>query len=755
MQMMGTRAKGLGIALVGLVVVGACRPTQGQQAGGDQPGRAGVPQRGEAVKPGARTLPSLLPASGECLGPDVGAPPAPRVKPYTIGEDLGGLANPRARDLFAALRGTGRQKLARNLFTVAPYHAEQLFYIYQTLDDAFEDGIQTVPLVTVDGFLHLYHYVFDYSLRVLERERLTAAAEGLTRQMAAAAEEAYGAAPSGMAREAATRAWAYFLVGSALLSDTQPPQTPATELANLELGLIREHAGIQPSPLLGCDLDYSQFIPRGHYTRGEDLKRYFLGMTWYGQASWQFPRDLEKLSDKQREDLALSAATSALVAKLLLGRSSASDDLWHGIYEPIRWFVGGATDATPPDLWPLVQEAYGGEPTLEQLGGKAAALRLAALVAERIEPPPLQSASNKPFEHTPAIMRFMPQRFIPDSYAMQLVMFDRVGVWPRGRFLPKGLDVMSALGSNRAYQILTQVYHEDRFENYATQMEAARRWMRERPAEQWVSNMYWGWLWVLAAVVEPKGEGWPSFMAREPWTDKQLWTALASWAELRHDTILYGQQPYGVAGAAPPGGPEEKPRPLAYVEPDVEAWRRLLVLADLTRQVLEAQGLLGEELRGAVDGTTERVRMLIEASEKELAGEPLDEEVYKELMALGYDLAALQLACVRAAGDSQARSWEEIPERVERHMAVVADVATDPNAAQVLEEAVGPAYVLCAVVPLEGKLYLAHGPVFSYWEFAWPMSDRLTDEKWQQMLEEGKAPPHPEWAAGFLVGPPK
>jgi len=707
------------------------------------------------VKLGAITAPALQPASGECVGPDVGAPPAPKLKPYTIGGDLAELTNARAVDLFSALRGTGRQRLARNLFVVAPYEAEQLFYIYQTLDDAFEDGIQTVPLITVDGFLHLYHYVFDYSLRALERERLIAAAEGLTRQMAGAAEEAHRAAPEGLAREAATRAWAYFLVGRALISDAQPPQTPATKLATQELDLVKGHAGIEPSPLLGWDLDYSQFIPRGHYTRGEDLKRYFLGMMWYGQASWQFPRDLEKLSDKQREDLALSAATSALVTKLLLGQRSASGDLWRGIYEPIRWFVGGATDATPLDLWPLVKEAYGGEPTLEQLGDKAAALKFAALVAERIEPPPLQSASNKLFEHTPAIMRFMPQRFIPDSYAMQLLMFDRVGVWPKGRFLPKGLDVMSALGSKRAYEILTEVYDEDRFENYTTQMEAARKWMRERPAEQWVSNMYWGWLWVLAAAVEPKGEGWPSFMAHEPWTDKQLWTALGSWAELRHDTILYGQQPYGVAGAAGPGETEQKPRPLAYVEPDVEAWRRLLVLADMTRQMLEAQGLLGEELRGAVDGTMENVRMLIEASEKQLAGEPLGEEVYKKLMALGYRLAALQLACVRAAGDSQARSWDEIPERVERNMAVVADVATDPNAAKVLEEAVGPAYVLCAVVPLEGKLYLAHGPVFSYWEFAWPMSDRLTDEKWQQMLEEGKAPPHPEWAAGFLAAPPQ
>ncbi|NBD34520.1 MAG: DUF3160 domain-containing protein, partial [Chloroflexi bacterium] len=30
--------------------------------------------------------------------------------------------------------------------------------------------------------------------------------------------------------------------------------------------------------------------------------------------------------------------------------------------------------------------------------------------------------------------------------------------------------------------------------------------------------------------------------------------------------------------------------------------------------------------------------------------------------------------------------------------------------------------------------------VFSYYEFPWAISDRLTDEAWRQMLEEGNAP---------------
>jgi hypothetical protein len=57
------------------------------------------------------------------------------------------------------------------------------------------------------------------------------------------------------------------------------------------------------------------------------------------------------------------------------------------------------------------------------------------------------------------------------------------------------------------------------------------------------------------------------------------------------------------------------------------------------------------------------------------------------------------------------------------------------------------------VVDEDGTLYLqvAKGGVFSYYEFAWPAEDRLTDEKWRQMLDEGQAPPPPAWIESFFT----
>jgi len=83
-------------------------------------------------------------------------------------------------------------------------------------------------------------------------------------------------------------------------------------------------------------------------------------------------------------------------------------------------------------------------------------------------------------------------------------------------------------------------------------------------------------------------------------------------------------------------------------------------------------------------------------------------------------------------------------------MAVVADVHT--SLGDTLEVGVGPAAEIFVVVPVGGKLYLTRGAMFSYHEFIHPASDRLTDEKWQEMIKEGKNPPQPEWTNSFMAG---
>jgi hypothetical protein len=103
--------------------------------------------------------------------------------------------------------------------------------------------------------------------------------------------------------------------------------------------------------------------------------------------------------------------------------------------------------------------------------------------------------------------------------------------------------------------------------------------------------------------------------------DKQLNTVLGSWAELKHDTILYAKQVYAELGGGPP--PPEPVPPKGYVEPVPQFYARLAALTAMTREGLESRQLLGEKDKAALEKLEELSLALKAMSEKELSGEPL------------------------------------------------------------------------------------------------------------------------------------
>ena len=64
--------------------------------------------------------------------------------------------------------------------------------------------------------------------------------------------------------------------------------------------------------------------------------------------------------------------------------------------------------------------------------------------------------------------------------------------------------------------------------------------------------------------------------------------------------------------------------------------------------------------------------------------------------------------------------------------ALVTDVASGGDTC--LELGTGRTNTLYAVVPLDGQLVLASGPVYSFYQFQQPSADRLTDAQWCQLL---------------------
>jgi hypothetical protein len=174
----------------------------------------------------------------------------------------------------------------------------------------------------------------------------------------------------------------------------------------------------------------------------------------------------------------------------------------------------------------------------------------------------------------------------------------------------------------------------------------------------------------------------------------------------------------------------------------------------MTRQGLDSRGLLNDQDAASLDTLETLARSLQTMAEKELRNEPLTEDEYHTIRFYGGDLETLTMAAADSdVTDPNARRFME----EEPQAAVIADVATNPAPPPTaLEEAVGrvnPIYVVVPIAQADGTTYLqvAKGGVFSYYEFPWPIDDRLTDEKWRGMLDDGTAPASPDWTASFLV----
>ena len=94
---------------------------------------------------------------------------------------------------------------------------------------------------------------------------------------------------------------------------------------------------------------------------------------------------------------------------------------------------------------------------------------------------------------------------------------------------------------------------------------------------------------------------------------------------------------------------------------------------------------------------------------------------------------------------------------------VIADIATDPNGS-ILEVGTGYAQTMYVVFPIDGELHVGSGSVYSFYQFEAPMSNRMTDSEWRNILRGGylddnwewvesePAPDQPAWTQSYRVG---
>lgn len=644
-----------------------------------------------------------------------------KVEPYKVNSDLSNIENLAQ---FGEFTEEQKKLLAQNCFVVNPTKVEQLFYIYE------DNQYKNIPsFITTDSVLQVYHIFYDYTLRTLEDQKLLGLLEELTDKMLQNSITIYNDIKNKEMKDAQLKNIAYFSVAKLCLEGDIPDEAPneAKDMALEEYEKIKAHLGFAESSLFPYELDYSQYIPRGHYTRSEDFERYFRAMMWYGQAP--FPLYF----DEEEEERNIEQTLQALLITYSICTDEDSFNIWEQIYEPTNFFVGSSDDLDIYQYGELLFKVYGNSPNLNKLNdGK----KLDELYNEAKSLPDPRIKAKYTSVTTPVgkQFRFMGQRYVLDAEIIQEL------VEPIVRPIPSGLDVLGVLGSERAETIQMNKEENKHWEDYPKMFGNMKEKFGALDDNEWKSNMYQGWLWTLKGLLEAYGEGYPSFMINEAWIDKNLNTALASWSELKHDTILYGKQSGAECGD---GYGETK----GYVEPNIEVYEKLLWLTKYSRENLNHRELLLEDMDSKMEVFEELLRFLIDCSVKELRNEELTGEEHERILLYG---GTLEYLTASFAGEGL--RWFEITSETDRNMAVIADFHTiAPNSYSeggYLEAGVGSAFEIYVVVPIGEKLYLTRGGVFSYYEFI--SDERLTDEKWQKMINENKEPPMPEWTNSFI-----
>jgi Protein of unknown function (DUF3160) len=665
---------------------------------------------------------------------------------YSLPVDPGAASNYREFKFSA-----GQAKLlTQNGFVMTPAEWREFFQVYE--DARYKE----MPVfVTTDSVYHIYHLIFDKMLRDLERDRLAPDIAALTRACMGTAKDLYAKLKGTEMEKHALRVWAYFSVADNLISPGSAIPPEVADMVKQELALIQAHSGLSGSPIFsqdcpqGCNPcdpnpppqcldkpclceDYSQYVPRGHYTRSEQLQRYFRVMMWYGRINLRL----------QKPDETRMALLITYILRNTKVNGKPATEVWSRVYDPTVFIVGKADDLGIYEYSALADSVYGAGAPPAAIAD-AAKLNTFIQAARQLPPPQVNSMWVYIWEDKAQVtqgFRFMGQRFTLDAYVFQQLIWRNVGIPGKERWLPQGLDVMAALGSKEAYSILEQS-GETAYKNYPERMKKVRGEISGLQTDSWTQNLYWNWLYALQPLLESKGPQYPSFMQTQAWARKDLHTALGSWTELKHDTILYAKQVMAEMG----GGGEEPEPPRGWVEPNPEAYARLLTLTRMTTDGLKSRGLLTDNTQANLTRLDDLLTFLLDVSQQELAGKPLSQGAYERIKYYGGELEAMTLAAADPQGEGRPFFSED------DQAALVADVATDPNG-QVLEEATGRILDIYAIVPNgKGGLNIAKGGVFSYYEFPWPINDRLTDESWRAMLNAGEAPPQPEWTGSFIA----
>jgi hypothetical protein len=656
-----------------------------------------------------------------------------------------------------------------------------------------------------DAALHAWHRSYIAMLEELEETylapRLQVLVKGMSDQVPALWTQAQGSALLNGVRDA-----------DFFLAVAQSLATGTTDYGQLGQGAQIQSAlaainNLQPAfvEMFGVNrkVDFSQFQVRGHYDTSERLRRYFRAVMWCGLIDFRFSGF--EFTSLTAFDNSLRELSGAVTMGLLMNRSGQFID-WKQIDSVVQNFVGVPDSLNFAQLGDLLTAANiqgpGDLPDTIAMQSLQSRIMAGQLGVQNIRSGYFWSPLTREQIKLPRSFTFMGQRFVLDGWASSKVVFDDI-IWDEDgvpgfedkvmRRVPSALDIaFSVLGNSQVVPNLAarmartnltladgRAFFRDGL-NYQHNLAAARSVVDGQGPEAWTNSIYSSWLACLRELSVPTTDPqYPQAMRTRAWAMKTVNTQLASWTQLRHDTVLYAKQPYtGLILCSYPDG---------YVEPRPGFWLKMREMALRTKDLASTLPRIGKFVFEPNDSGdtaftnslgsiwTNRLQFLDNfagtmatlqtISEKELARTPLatNEVAFMESLVENQSfpyggvktysgwypgLFYLNARALHSTVFSPSDRWD----------ALVTDVHTDPQEPRVsdpgsiLHEGVGNIHLLMIAVDCgSGDPAVYAGPVLSHYEFELGPTTRETDSQWKSDVRAGNLPPQPDWTSGYLV----
>ncbi len=479
------------------------------------------------------------------------------------------------------------------------------------------------------------------------------------------------------------------------------------------------------------DEDFSQYKPRGHYTKNGLLETYFRAQMWYGHLHFSIAKP------KSGQTLPQAILDKEAAMMLIVDTVQKDDNLyymWSELFEPITALIGMSDDLSFYDICPLWKDQNVTD--FSQWASDQNNLHsFMSLCAATLRPPAIsgQSVFNMYSEQdeetgmpsVPMGWRLFGQRFTYDSFVHEKVSPPRF----LSRDFVRGLDIMKAFGSKTAEALLAKTDYQtmpglkEVLDSFETEIAAY-------DSSFWNQSYYNQVLYqVKTQATFEQGAGF-YFTETPAWNIKSQLAAHGTWAELRHDTILYVKQTAaeraGDGDFDPTFRTEPLPKPVHYVEPNVPFWEGSVNSVANLIKIYNFYGLLDSDSERTLNSLMEMYQRLLAISKQEAQNLPISQSDNDWLPTVASSFGNLVMVHNRNG---------YISDNDLLKMACIADVFTNNDYGACLE--VGVAVPFRLYIPLndsQGGKRIAIGYGFSYVEFLQSADDRMTDEQWKTIV---------------------